>query len=81
MIMTIRIIRQPGGFVDGIALDQYRLGRRYDLPPSLAQYLVAQGFALLEMRHHVRSSRWRPSDRRKHDLFSDGGYRGSASAF
>ena len=81
MLMTIRIIRQPGGSIDGIALDQYRLGRRYDLPPSLAQYLVAQGFALLEMRRHVRSSRWRPTERRKHDLFSDSRYHGSAWAF
>jgi hypothetical protein len=68
--VTVRIIRQPNGAVDGISLDQYHMGRHYDLPSSLAQYLVAQGFALLEMRRQVRSSRTRARDRRKHALVS-----------
>jgi hypothetical protein len=64
------MIRQPSGVIDGVALGQYQLGRRYDLPSSLAQYLVAQGFALLEMRCHARSSRPRARDRRKRPLAS-----------
>jgi hypothetical protein len=48
------------------------MGRRYDLPSSLAQYLVAQGFAFLEMRQSARSARWRLTDRRKDaGMFAD----------
>src|SRR4029079_2826336 len=63
--VRIRIIRPPTGAVDGISLRDSDMGRRYDLPSSLAQYLVAQGFAFLEMRQSARSNRWRPTDRRK----------------
>ena len=62
--MRIRIIRQPSGAVDGVSLRDYDMGRRYDLPSSLAQYLVTQGFAFLEMRQSRRSTRWRLTDRR-----------------
>ena len=48
--MRVRIIRQPSGFVDDISLTAYRLGRVYDLPVSLAYYLIAENFALCEMR-------------------------------
>jgi hypothetical protein len=63
--VRIRIIRQPSGAVDGVSLRDYARGRRYDLPSSLAEYLVAQGFAFLEMRRSARSTRWRQTDRRK----------------
>jgi hypothetical protein len=58
-------LRQPFGFVDGISLRHYHAGRVYELPPSLAEYLVAQGFALFEMRVRQRSTRERTSDRRR----------------
>jgi hypothetical protein len=63
--VRIRIIRQPNGAVDGVSLRDYATGRRYDVPSSLAEYLVAQGFAFLEMRRSARSTRWRLTDRRK----------------
>jgi hypothetical protein len=63
--VRIRIIRQPSGAVDGVRLRDYAMGRRYDLPSSLAEYLVAQGFGFLEMRRSARSARWRLTDRRK----------------
>ena len=64
-IVKVRIGRQPRGSVDGISLGYYHPGRCYDLPASLAQYLVAEGFGIFEMRQHTRSKRPRPTDRRK----------------
>jgi hypothetical protein len=76
--VRIRIIRQPSGAVDGVSLRDYAMGRRYDLPSSLAEYLVAQGFAFLEMRRFARSTRWRLTDRRKTtDMFA--GFRGTTA--
>jgi hypothetical protein len=66
--VKVRISRQPRGTVDGISLRYYHPGRCYDLPASLAQYLVAEGFGIFEMRLCARSKRERPTDRRKaHD--------------
>ena len=62
--MRIRITREPSGSVDGISLRQYRPGTTYDLAPELAEYLVAAGFASIEMRQGQRSKRWRERDRR-----------------
>ena len=67
-VVKVRISRKPHGSVDGIALRYYHPGRCYDLPASLGQYLVAEGFGIFEMRQHARSKRQRPTDRRKvHD--------------
>jgi hypothetical protein len=67
-VVKVRMSRQPTGTVDGISLRHYRSGRCYDLPASLAQYLVAEGFGIFEMRRHARSKRVRPTERRKaHD--------------
>jgi len=67
-VVNVRISRQPSGTVDGISLRLYHPGRCYDLPASLAQYLVAEGFGIFEMRRQVRSKRIRANDRRKaHD--------------
>ena len=79
--MRIRIIRQPSGAVDGISLRDYDMGRRYDLPSSLAQYLMAQGFAFLDLRQSARSTRWRLTDRRKDAGIFAGVPRASAWAF
>ena len=62
--MKIRITREPSGSIDGISLRQYRRGTTYDLAPELAEYLVAAGFASIEMRQGQRSKRWRERDRR-----------------
>ena len=48
--MRIRVVRQPHGTVNGEPLNRYRQGHVYDLSPSLADYLIAEGAALLEMR-------------------------------
>jgi hypothetical protein len=46
--MRILIVRQPAGNIDGIPLAPYQLGQSYDLPPILANYLVAQGFGVFD---------------------------------
>ena len=53
--MKVRIIRQPRGSVSGISLNNYRAGEVYDIPAILAEYLVMEEFALLEMRERDRS--------------------------
>ena len=63
--MRVRITRQPRGVVDGMSLHYYHAGEAYDLAPELAEYLVAEGFASIEMRQRDRSSRPRAHDRRR----------------
>jgi hypothetical protein len=48
--VKITIIKQPAGVVGGFALDHYRPGRVYDVAAHLANYLVAEGFAVFERR-------------------------------
>jgi hypothetical protein len=49
--MRVRIVREALGTVNGVSLRHYRAHQVYDLPPSLANYLVAQGTANFEMRN------------------------------
>jgi hypothetical protein len=63
--MRVRITRPPRGAVDGMSLHYYHAGEAYDVPPQLAEYLVAEGFASIEMRQRQRSSRQRTHDRRR----------------
>lgn len=44
------MLRQPIGTVQGVTLKYYRPGQVYDLPATLAAYLVTEGFAIVEMR-------------------------------
>jgi hypothetical protein len=53
--MRIRIVKQPNGTVSGIALDRYLIGRVYDLGSGIADYLVTEGFAIVEMRVQDRA--------------------------
>jgi hypothetical protein len=53
--VKIRIIRQPGGIVDGSFLDAYRVGQVYDVPMSIGTYLVAEGYAIVELRSDGRA--------------------------
>jgi hypothetical protein len=46
--VRVLIVRQPVGNIDGIPLAPYKLGQSYDLPPILANYLVAQGFGVFD---------------------------------
>jgi hypothetical protein len=48
--MRVRITRQPVGVVQGMSLQYYRPGEVYELPPSLAEYLVMEEYAIVEMR-------------------------------
>jgi hypothetical protein len=48
--MKVRMLRQPVGSVNGVNLTLYKPHLVYDLPSSLAGYLVTTGFARLEMR-------------------------------
>jgi hypothetical protein len=52
--MKVRITRQPIGMVQGMSLNYYRADEVYDLPPSLAEYLVMEKYAILEMRVRER---------------------------
>ena len=63
--MVVRIIRKPGGVIDGMNLNHYQVGRAYDIDTRLAEYLIVDGFAKVEMRRARRSFRARPSDRRQ----------------
>jgi hypothetical protein len=63
--MKVRIIREPTGVVDGMSLHYYHAGEAYEMPSVLGEYLVAAGYALIEMRQHQRSSRPRKNDRRR----------------
>lgn len=48
--MNVRIMRQPMGSLEGLTLRAFHLGEVYDIAASVAQYLVAEGFAIVEMR-------------------------------
>ncbi len=48
--MRIRILRQPRGSVNGLELGHYRPRLVYDMPSYLADYLIASGYARMEMR-------------------------------
>ncbi len=43
--MRLRICRQPTGSIDGVLLDQFRLGVVYDISTQLAAVFLAEGWA------------------------------------
>ena len=63
--MKVKIIRQPHGRVQGLSLDHYHAGAVYDLPPSLAEYLVMEDYAIVEMRAGEKPSRPVAEERRR----------------
>ena len=65
--VKISIIKQPAGVVGGCALDHYHPGRVYDVAAHLANYLVAEGFAVFDRREDVNSGQTASTstDRRK----------------
>jgi len=63
--MRVRITRPLSGIVDGVPLHQYHSGETYDVRMPLGAYLVASGYASIEMRVGQRSHRRRSSDRRR----------------
>ena len=68
--MRVRIIRQPVGSVNGLNLTLYKPRLIYDLPADLASYLVASGFARLEMRGSEKGGPPEGVERRKEDMLS-----------
>ena len=62
--VRVRITRQPLGMIQGMVLNHYRPGEVYDLPPSLAECLVMEQYAILEMRD-PQSRRWEGSEERR----------------
>jgi hypothetical protein len=63
--MKVRITRAPAGSVDGMSLHYYHAGEAYEIPSGLAEYLIAEGYASVEMRRQTRSSRPRKYERRR----------------
>ena len=59
--MKVRIIRQPTGTVTGISLKYYRPGEVYELPPTLADYLVAEGSRFTRCATRNAPRRWSKS--------------------
>ena len=60
--MKIRIVRHRTDRKSSV--EHYRIGLVYDLPPIIANYLVAEGFAV-EMRPEQKSPKAQPVDLRK----------------
>ncbi len=63
--MKIRIVKQPIGTVEGFALHYYRAGHIYEVTPTLANYLVAEGFATFELRDSDSKQGHDPERRQK----------------
>jgi hypothetical protein len=63
--MKVRITRQPIGMIHGVSLKHYRLGEVYELPAPLAEYLVMERYAMLEMRDRDKPSMPIDVDRRR----------------
>lgn len=59
------MLRQPIGTLQGVSLRFYRPGNVYDLPASLASYLVTEGFAIVEMRTESNMRSLGERDRRR----------------
>ena len=62
--MKVRIVKQPAGNIEGLRLQCYRQGEVYDIPTALAMVLVAEGFAIIEMRGPQSGNSWRDPERR-----------------
>ena len=68
--MRVKIIRQPVGSVNGLNLSLYKPRLIYNLPADLANYLVASGFARLEMRGSEKAGPPEGIERRKDEQLS-----------
>ena len=63
--MRVKITRQPIGMIQGMSLNYYRQGEIYELPPSLAEYLVMEKYAIFEMRDRDSRPMHAGEDRRR----------------
>jgi hypothetical protein len=62
--VKVRIVKRAAGTIDGVALRRYVPGEVYDVSPTLADYLILQGFARPEMRTSNRVKLQKKIDRR-----------------
>jgi hypothetical protein len=67
----MRIIQQSVGSVNGLSLGAYRLGQAYDVRALMADYLMAEGLAMLEMRSADGPRGFTAEDRRRFGVGSD----------
>jgi hypothetical protein len=49
--MKVKILKRTLGHADGVSLRHYRPNEIYEVPPNIANFLVAEGVALFEMRN------------------------------
>ena len=71
--MRIRITRRPAGIVGDVSLEYYRQGEVYDVPSTLAAYLVMEQVAIIEMRAEERPHLDVPVERRRRTLIRQAG--------
>jgi hypothetical protein len=63
--MRIRITKRPSEMLGELSLEHYRQGEVYDIPSTLAEYLVMEKCAIIEMRDPERPHEPVPVERRK----------------
>jgi hypothetical protein len=64
--VRIRILKKPPPVLEGVSLQHYQLDGVYDVTPLLANYLVAEGYAIFELRDDKSPGQAPPPfDRRK----------------
>ena len=63
--VKVRITKRPTGTLEGMELNRYVPGGVYDVSPSIADYLVLEGFAKAEMRRPTRVSLKEKQERRR----------------
>ena len=65
-IVKVVIVKEPRGVVvNGVRLDRYRAQHCYDMVSWLANYLVADGFAMFDRRRGEASDPTNWLDRRR----------------
>ena len=70
--MLVRIIKTPGGIIDGFDVGTFKVGSVYDLPTSLASVLILDGYGISEMRGAAHESTDRGKRERSSDKPQDG---------
>lgn len=70
--MLVRIIKAPGGIIDGFDVGTLRVGSVYDLPIGHASVLIVDRYAISEMRGTTRESNDRGKRERSSDRPGDG---------
>jgi hypothetical protein len=69
--VKVRIVRQPDGELSELSDNSYHVGQVYDLSTGIAEYLVAEGFAIVEMREETKRKSFMGPERRKFGVVID----------